>query len=393
VLVLKNTGLLYKIISVILCLFLAFEAHYILAYQTAEEINEVYDIAKEAYLDGDYIVAKGYLEFLKATLTDTKGRDALRGKIYLLLGATYEKIMYHNLALKHYCMAKEILGEGESIEGINLDILKIYKMPCETKSGMSVSYLVSQFVKGLNAYNEGNYEGARKIIELQMPVIKKLDGFKFLKGETYLILGAACEKLNDRKFAKKYYAESKEIIGEVDTVEGIQLANLRWYKWKSTDWEAVESKRKMKKGISGLLGLILSIGLFAGLIAYLFVFKKKHNPTVMQGEHTGQKRPILLDLQGPTEVFANSTHTYKAKGDDPDDDMIWIRFEWEYDTVDGKKIEGSWKSGRVPVNEWVSHNITWTNAKSGGFGLVRAYAEDKYLPDTDPDKDLRITFK
>lgn len=396
-----SNSLVYKALAVVLCLFLSFEVHYILAYQTSEELNEVFNIAKEAYLKGDYIVAKGYLEFLKSTMAQVKREDTFAGRVYLLLGATYEKLQYYNTALKYYCMSKDILGEEASIEGVNLEYLKIFIIPCETKSGASISYIVSQFIKGLNDYNEGNYEGAKKTLELQLPAIKRLDGLDYLQGETYILLGAIYEKLNDRKFAKKYYTQGKELLGEVDMIEGIPLTNLRWYRWKSTDWAAVESQQKMKKGLTGLLGLILSIVFLSGLFAYLLLAQKEgpHQDVTGRDFHLGVYRPEILDLQGATEVETNSTHTYTAIANDPDSEKVTIRFWWEYTTSDGKRKEGYQDYTYASVNEWISHTITWTDAKSGSLGAVKANAYNKGQETTNPssmgtwDKTLVITFK
>jgi hypothetical protein len=365
-------SLFYKLLVVFLCLFLAFEVHYISAFQTTEELTDLFNSAKEAYFRTDYQTSKGNLEFLKGTLSRKKGMDSLKGEVYLLLGATYEKLKYKNFAIKFYCMAKSILGEGETIEGLDLETLTLYKTLCETKTGESVSYLIVQFEKGLNAYNAGKYKRAQSLLEGQIPAVKNLSNLDSLKGETYLLLGAACEQLKDKKLALKYYDLAKEILGEVDSIEGIQLSNLRWYKGESAIWAAEEGEEKKKRGIGGLLGLILSAGIIIGLVVYLLTLKKE--PPGPKNEPPAENLPpVLLDLQGPAEVEPDSTHTYRAKGYDPDGESVYFLIRFEYDITHGSgyTFERT-RTGVVSNYEWASFEITWKDAKSGGRGLVSA---------------------
>lgn len=85
---------------------------------------------RDAYFAGDYEAAKFVLETLVTTLGSVEGRDTFKGETYLLMGATYEKLKYKELAIKYYCKAKQILGEGKTIEGLELKKLKYYRENC-----------------------------------------------------------------------------------------------------------------------------------------------------------------------------------------------------------------------------------------------------------------------
>jgi tetratricopeptide (TPR) repeat protein len=376
-----------------MCVFLTFEVHYISAYQTSEELAELFNKAKKAFIMADYMTAKGILELLKVWLSKEKEKELLKGKTYLLLGATYEKLRYYNFAIKYYCMAKNTLGEGESIQGLDLAALISYRTPCETKSGLSVSYLITQFEKGFRAYTSGNYERAKITLEGQLTILKNLKNFDSLKGETYFLLGATCEMLNDKVCALKYYSKARDILGEVDSIEGIPFGNLRWARGESPKWAATEGEKKKRKGISGPLGLFLSIGLFAGLVTYLLLKKDDSYTGPTSPKQTGSIAPILTDLEGPTEVEVSSTCIYRARGYDPDGNRVAFLISWEYDTTDGKKKTFSWESKFVSNNEWVSCDVTWSDARSGGNGLVRAKIRERNHYFNYEDKDLYITFK
>ena len=93
-----------------------------------------YDEARTAYFAGDYQSSKDILEPLVARLDEYTGMDTLKGETYLLSGATYEQLKYQQPSVKYYCLAKEILGKGKSIEGLDLKDLKWYQKSC--KSGV-----------------------------------------------------------------------------------------------------------------------------------------------------------------------------------------------------------------------------------------------------------------
>lgn len=273
---------LKKSIAVILCLFLAFEVHYVLAYQAAEEMKAQFVSAKDSYFEADYESARFILENLAATLGGLEGMDTLRGETHLLLGACYEKLGRNNSAIKYYCLAKETLGDGISTEGIDLNSLPLYWTRCLTAEGVAISVLIIQYEEGHQAYCAGDYQGARDILEKLVSALDPLDGWDSLKGETYLLLGATYEELKSRDLAVKYYCRAKEILGEGVTVDCIQLNRQRWYNASCADTAAARVLKRKRGKFGGFIGTILGIGILAGLVWYLFFsknapFKKKEN--------------------------------------------------------------------------------------------------------------------
>jgi hypothetical protein len=89
-----------------------------------------FDEARTAFFSGNAEGARIILEPLIADIAGVDGRDVLKGEIYLLAGAVYEKLKYKELAVKYFCLAKGILGQGKSIEGLVLKDYKYYKADC-----------------------------------------------------------------------------------------------------------------------------------------------------------------------------------------------------------------------------------------------------------------------
>jgi hypothetical protein len=133
---------LCKILAVMICLVIAGEAHYALAFQNpagtaaqADPQEAKFHAAKEAYAAGKYEEARDLLQKLAADLEVIEGRETLKGATYLLLGADYEKLGSRDLSVKFYCRAKAILGVGKTIEGLDLKKLKYYGDSCTGSSG------------------------------------------------------------------------------------------------------------------------------------------------------------------------------------------------------------------------------------------------------------------
>ena len=93
--------------------------------------------AREAYFAAKYEDAKTVLEKLIADLAAVEGRDSFKGETFLLMGATYEKLKLKELAIKYFCRAKAILGEGKTIEGLELKKLKYYRRTARAPPGRS----------------------------------------------------------------------------------------------------------------------------------------------------------------------------------------------------------------------------------------------------------------
>ena len=281
---------IYKTIAIVLCLFMAFEIHYVLAYQTTEELKIQFVSAKDFYFEADYETAKATLENLVTTLTGLEGMDTLKGEAYLLLGAAYEKLEYNNLAIKYYCLAKEILGEGKSTEGIDLNTLPLYWTKCLTADGMAISALIIQYEEGHQAFCAGDYDGAKTILEKLVSQLDPLEGWDSLKGETYLVLGASYEEFKLKDLAIKYYCRAKDILGEGVTVDCIQLNKQKWYRANCADPAAARIQKRKRGGFGGFIGMILGIGLIAGLIWYLFF--SKNAPLKKNGNGGNGPEPV-----------------------------------------------------------------------------------------------------
>ncbi|MBN2399508.1 MAG: hypothetical protein JXI33_04120 [Candidatus Aminicenantes bacterium] len=98
----------------------------------AEDAYEMqFSEAKKAFFAGDFALAKTVLEKLIDAIAPVQGRDTMKGEIYLLSGAVYEKLKYKELAVKYFCLAKEILGKGKTFEGLVLNDFKYYKRHCD----------------------------------------------------------------------------------------------------------------------------------------------------------------------------------------------------------------------------------------------------------------------
>jgi hypothetical protein len=121
-----------RILAVILCALIAGEAHYGLSQGIGPDdpFAEQFKKAKAAYLAEDFTAAMNILDKLISDLANVEGRRTFKGETYLLAGATYEKMKVRNLAVRCYCQAKENLGEGKTIEGLELKDLKYYKENC-----------------------------------------------------------------------------------------------------------------------------------------------------------------------------------------------------------------------------------------------------------------------
>ncbi len=124
---------IYKVITIFLCIFMAIEAHYLMAFQMSGNPGEQLEKAKEAYFAGDYELAKTTLEESIVQLETLEGSESLKGETYLLLGATYEALKDKELSIKNYCLAKDLLGQGTTIEGIKLEKLRWYWAKCKKK--------------------------------------------------------------------------------------------------------------------------------------------------------------------------------------------------------------------------------------------------------------------
>lgn len=105
------------------------------AVAVEDPLEAQFSVAKAAFFDEDYPQARAVLEKLIAVIAEVEGRDTMKGEIYLLSGAVYEKLKYKELAVKYFCLAKEILGKGKTFPGLILKDYKQYKADCAAREG------------------------------------------------------------------------------------------------------------------------------------------------------------------------------------------------------------------------------------------------------------------
>jgi hypothetical protein len=124
---------LAKALAVILCVFIAGEAHLTYSGQgpgQEDPLAQQFRKARDAFFSQDFQTAMNLLDKLMADLQNIPDRETLKGETFLLAGANYEKMSVGNLAIRRFCEAKKILGEGKSIEGLDLAAFKYYKENC-----------------------------------------------------------------------------------------------------------------------------------------------------------------------------------------------------------------------------------------------------------------------
>ena len=317
-----------KAITVFLCFFLAFYVHTgfpqplpQVDQQEMEALTGQFNTAKDAYFAEDYATGKNILENLISALEEKDGLDTMKGEAYLLLGATYEKLGYNLLAMKFYCLAKEKLGDGKSIEGLELRLLKYYTVTCFAPSGIAVYVLIDQYQGAYAAYFAEDYEGAKVILENLVAEVETLRGWDSFKGETYLLLGATYEKLKYKELSINYYCKAKAILGEGKTIRGLVLSKLRWYKVKCAGVAgvAVAPRPRQGGGFGKLLGTLIGLAILGGLVWYLFF---------------SPNAPL-----GPTGDYTSIT----------------VRVEVEYKGLNGKGVRKLWINNVEKLNENFSY--------------------------------------
>jgi hypothetical protein len=304
-----------KALALVLCVFLAFEVSYLQAYQATDQMNQQFKSAKEAYFADDFEGAKTTLESLVSSIAQLEGMDSFKGEVYLLLGAAYEKLEFNNLAIKYFCLAKDILGEGKTIEGLDLNSLTLYWTQCQTANGVAISVLIIQYEDGYRAYLSGDYEGTKVILERLVSIIDTLEGFESLKGETYLVLGGAYEALKYKELAIKYYCKAKAILGVGVTVDGIRLSKLRWYKAKCpTGAAAARVVVRERRGGGGFIGFLLGLAVLGGLIWYLFINENSPLKKDESGGDSGSDTHVYTASCFTTSWFWHISATFDGTG-------------------------------------------------------------------------------
>ncbi|MCX6566451.1 MAG: hypothetical protein NTW38_08545 [Candidatus Aminicenantes bacterium] len=305
-----------RILAVFLCAFFVMEAHMLYAQQSAvltEQQTAQFNTAREAYFAENYAVAKTVLEKLIEDLAKIDGRDKFKGETYLLAGATYEKLDLLGSSVKYYCRAKAILGEGKTIEGLELKELRYYRADCaaigailEGGLGQESDELVAQYNQAKVGYFSGAYEPSRAVLESLITSLGAIDGRDTFKGQVYLLAGAVYEVLKFKELAVKYYCRAKAILGEWMTIEGLKLNDLKYYKENcrgtAVAGAAVKTAGRKRSWFGAVLGAVLGLGILGVAVWYLFF--SKNAPLGKKGKYTSITFMINIKYSG----FNSSGH-------------------------------------------------------------------------------------
>lgn len=308
-----------KILAIALSVFLVFQVHY-LGSQGIDPV-ESFKAAKQQYRNGDYLGAQTTLERITRAVDTSKPEyELFLGYVYLLLGASNESTRNSEGAVLNYTKAKRTLGDLQPvIEGISFTGLAIYAQILGTQTSQPIQKpvqrsvqrpiqrpiqsqgfdLLFQFRTAKAAYFSGDYYVAKSTLE-RLLGLASIEGDIALKGETYLLLGATYEKLNDEYLAVKFYCSAKDILGEGRTTEGLELNSLRYYRQSCKKTRATvayrEGTRRGRRGFVKALGIFLGVTLLGTLIWYLFF--SSNSPFGKKGNYTSITAKIEVTYKG-----------------------------------------------------------------------------------------------
>lgn len=373
-----------KFLAVLLSLFFVLEMQALNAQQVsalAERQDGFYESARRAYFAGDYEGAKTILERLIEDLETTEGRDTFKGETFLLAGATYEKLDSLGMSVKYYCRARAILGEGISIEGLNLKTLKYYACNCAAIDAVLLEMsgqtdeLVGAYNQARIGYFAGATEAAKVTLESLITSLGAIEGRDTFKGQVYLLAGAVYEAQQFRELAIKYYCRAKAILGEGTTIEGLELKDLAYYGepcgTAAVAGTAVKTSGRKRGFFGGLIGTLLGLAIIGGLVWYLFF--SKNAPLGKKGKYTkitfrldvtykgfnsrGHRRlkiggetkndedfiyPQMINQETPCSAATKSeshSYTHTIASDSVVMNQDWI--DWDYNTFNPSAV--NWK--------------------------------------------------
>lgn len=367
-----------KILAVFLCVFFLMEAHALYAQQqgaAAEQHQLQFKAAREAYFGGSFQGARAGLEKLMAEIEKVDGQDTFKGETFLLAGATYEKLDQLGLSVKYYCRAKQLLGEGRTIEGLDLKKLKYYRADCaaigamlEAGIGAESDELVARYNQAKIGYFAGAYEASKAVLESLITSLGAIDGRDTFKGQVYLLTGAVYESLDFRELAIKYYCRSKAILGEGTTIEGLKLGTLKWYKEPcgsaAVAGASVRTAGRKKSWFGGLIGTLLGLAIIGGVVWYLFF--SKNAPLGKKGKYTS----ITFRLNVTYRGFNSTGHRKLLIGGEVknDEDFIYPQnISSETPCASATKSE-TYSYTYTVTGSSVVMNQEWTNWDYLAFG-------------------------
>jgi len=181
-----------------------------------------FEKARRYYLRDQLTRAKEILEILKKELEPLKNEDRkLLGKVYLLLGAVFERQGVSESAKENYqrAIVEYNAEEIEPIEGIDFTLSPIYQRSLKEE----------KFERAKINYIQDKPGSAKEIlVKLERELDPREEEDKELQGKVKILLGAVLEKEKKYEFAGDCFV--KAIVDyDVEKIEGIDLAHLQTY--------------------------------------------------------------------------------------------------------------------------------------------------------------------
>jgi len=268
-----------KVLAVVLSVLICMEAPVILSGQDQSQLDK-FASAKMDFVSGRNAAAKQKVEEIIKAMDERKAetRDFL-GQAYALLGASCESLGLVESAKKHYQKASEILaGQKPAVPGVSFSGLAVFDGMFGAGGQKTRDPLTGSFIKGRDAYFGRRYEEARSILEKLIKDLSVVSSRDSLRGQTFLVAGATCEKLELKGTAIQYYCEAKTILGTGKTIPGLTLKELLYYDEKCPGEGGVIAGPQVEVGrgspaIGRILRTLLYVAMLGGTIWFLFFSK------------------------------------------------------------------------------------------------------------------------
>jgi len=268
-----------KVLAVVLSVLICVEAPVVLSGQEQSQLDK-FASAKMDFVSGRNAAAKQKVEEIIKATDESKAetRDFL-GQAYALLGASCEFLGLSESAKKHYRKAAELLGgQKPAVPGVSFSGLTVFDGMFGAGGQKTRDPLTESFIKGRDAYFGRRYEEARSILEKLIKDLSAVSGRDSLRGQTFLVAGAVCEKLELKGTAIQYYCEAKAILGTGKTIPGLTLKELLYYDEKCPGEGGVFAGPQVEVGrgsptIGRILRTLFYVAMLGGVIWFLFFSK------------------------------------------------------------------------------------------------------------------------
>lgn len=298
------------------------------------EYQNEFDYALDNYLSREYEGSIKILERLiepenPLRMMDSQKTHMLINKLYMLLGAGYERTGQVDVAREYYSKAdKEILRqEPLLIQLFSID-LKVFSEYFNLPGGTKM-FVHREFSRADQEFSNGNYESSKNILErlvsLFKPSNKKDLDFKSKQyGEVCLLLGACFEKLNNKIEAEKNYKISSNLLEKNNEIlKKLKNSGLPNFEeaFKGNVISKVGNKRKKPKILLLVLGVLL-----VGLIGYLLTKKKSGSDNSSSAD---QCTVTIESTPSGAQIYVNGSNTGRStpatlSNIQPGDNTIWL---------------------------------------------------------------------